>query len=275
MIRSPFISPNLYFVVGFARGRAFEEIDIDSRALIPLGSFLETVKRLVFRHTPVREIKSIAESIPRWIGQSLPWDHGRGGPVELRLQTSVRPLIRFATMLFCFDCRRGIVWLGGRGIGGILSSPTADWGCGKQWRCSTGHGANLASETDRATQCRGREHEGKLRTERGLKSRREEFSGTQGWEKAGGLDPKNLLTLSTYTTPGRHLTTVLGYFGAVKDPKQAGSQVVLRGPERVKVPIRAKSRHLSRKLVSVHAFLVYLLRTHSLLIDYSCGPTVG
>lgn len=52
----------------------------------------------------------------------------------------------------------------------------------------------------------------------------------QGWEKVGGLDPKNLLTLSTYTTPGRHLTTVLWYFGAVKDPKRAGSQVLLPRP---------------------------------------------
>jgi hypothetical protein len=194
-------------------------------------------------------------------------------------------------MLFYVGCRREVRWPGGRGIGGTLSSPTAEWRCGKQWRCSTGHGANLASETDRATQCRGREHEGKFKTVRGLKSRREELSGTQSWGKAGGLESKNLfgaLDLHDLRQAPYNCTWVLrcsevpthSTYPNRQVPRQAESKSIrarqcYRARERAKVPNHARSRHLARKLISAHAFLVYPLDTLVFLwVDGRLSPIV-
>lgn len=123
-------------------------------------------------------------SIQWWIGQGLLSGDGRGGLVRPRLVRSSEPLFRIATVLLYLGYRCDVFWSRIRGIGGILSSSTADLRCGKQWRCSTGDGENLASETDRATQCRGREHEDKFRTAKGLKPRQDELDGAQGLWKS-------------------------------------------------------------------------------------------
>lgn len=129
------------------------------------------------------------------------------------------PLFCLATMLFYFGHRSHVFRPRTRGIRGILSSSTAaDLRRDEQWRCLTGDGADLASETDRATQCRGGEHEDKFKTVRKVSSRDGRSWVTRKVGKAGGFESKNLLTPSTYTISGRHLTTVLGYPGAAKHP---------------------------------------------------------
>lgn len=84
------------------------------------------MNNLVIGHTPVKELRSVVKSIPRWIGQSLLSDNGRGGLVGLRLSRSPKLLFRVANILFYLGCRCGIFKPKICGIGRILPPSTAD-----------------------------------------------------------------------------------------------------------------------------------------------------
>lgn len=205
-------------------------MNIGSWCLNLLSVSPEIMRNIIIGHAPAREIESNFRSILWWIGQGLLSDDGRVSLVGPRLMSASKSLFGFAMILLCFDCRRDVFRSRIRGVGGILSSSTADLRCGKQWRCSTGDGAKMASKTDRATQCRGREHEDKFRTAKGLKPRQDELGGAQVLGKSwwirsqkfiDALDLHDLRQASQHWTPG---TSVL------QSTQIGKSQVVLPRP---------------------------------------------